>query len=120
LWSIDTQILKQVGAIPFVYSDLVKAFTNFTALLDRYLGVPLPLRWQIGMEQLQGRCLLMLTPTGELAQCGRGCNVERIVREGLYDRGDGPYGSLRPFFEEILARCGLDPVERMKGYPTDT
>jgi hypothetical protein len=119
LWSINTQILKEVGTIPLIPSDLVKAFTNFTALLDRYLEVPLPLRWQIGMEQLKGRRLLMLNSTGQFAQYGRECNVERVVSEGLYERGDGPYASLRPFFAEILARCGLDPVQDMKGYDTN-
>lgn len=119
LWSINTQILNQAGTIPLIPSDLVKAFTNFTALLDRYLEVPLPLRWQIGMEQLKGRRLLMLNPTGQFAQYGRECNVERIVSEGLYERGDGPYASLRPFFDEMVARCGLDPGQQLIGYPTD-
>lgn len=120
LWAVDTQVLSQFGIIPFyIYPDLITAFTNFTALLDRYLGVPLPFRWQIGVEQLQGRHVMMSTPSGQPAYYGRECNVERIVKEGIYDRGDGPRASLRPFFEEILARCDLDPVEYMKAYPTD-
>jgi class 3 adenylate cyclase len=119
LWSVDTQVLKEFGTIPFIYSDIVRSFTNFTALLDRYLGVPLPLRWQIGMEQLQGRRISMQNHAGQWVYYGRECNVERIVKEGTYDRGDGPYASLRPFFDEILARCGLDPAQHMKGYPTD-
>jgi class 3 adenylate cyclase len=82
LWAVDTQILKQFGTIPFIHSDLVTAFKNFTALLDHYLGVPLPLRWQIGMEQLQNRRVEMVTPTGQWSHYGRECTVERIVKEG--------------------------------------
>lgn len=117
LWSVDTQILGQRDTIPFLHSDIVTAFQNFTALLDHYLGVPLPLRWQIGIEQLKGRRVMMLTPAGQWSHYGRECSVERMSR--AYDRGDGAYASLRPFFEEILARCGLDPVDFMKGYPSD-
>ncbi len=119
LWSIDTQLLKEPGELPFTHSDLVKAFQNFMALLDRHLGVPLPFRWQVGIEQIQGRRVLMPTPNGQWWPKGRPCAVDRIVKEGLYERGDGPYASLRPFFEEILARCGVDPREYMKGYPSD-
>ena len=114
LWSIDTQILKQIGTIPFIYSDLVTAFTNFTALLDRHLGVPPPFRWQIGMEQLQGRRVLMPTPTGDWMQLGRECNVERIVRRVCATEATDHTHHFVHYLRKYLPAADLIPLNNSK------
>jgi hypothetical protein len=119
IWAINTHILSDKSVLPFIYDDLINAFQNFYAILQEYLHVPAPYRWQIGIEDVAGRRLLMRTPFGRWAPEGREYSVPTLVGEGMFNRGDSPYRCLRPFFEKIIARAGLDPDEQLKGLPSD-
>lgn len=98
IWAIDTTVLRDKFTLPFIYTDLAKAFQNYYAVFQEYLHVPAPFRWQIGIEDVAGRRLLMMTPFGRWSEEGRVYSVPTLLGEGTFNPGDSPYRCLRPFF----------------------
>lgn len=114
VWTIDSYLLAAAGSqkpstIPLNENAFAKALEGYARFLSR-LGVQPPYRWVAGMEGVRGRALYLPAPSGRMGlPFPRGsCVVEDIVAEGQHVPDVAARHSLRPFFEEIYDKCGLE------------
>ncbi len=115
LWTIDTFPVATIrqhpkAAIPLDEIAFTKKLEEFSTFLER-LGIARPHRWIAGIDGLKGLGLwLPPPPKGHSAfPSPRGnCVVNCVSESGLYMPRASSRESLRPFFEAIYDKCGLE------------
>ena len=114
VWTVDTFLLAATGRqtpplLPLDEEGFARALEDYSKLLSR-LGVQPPYIWIAGMEGIRGRTLHVPPRAGKMASpLSRGtCLVDDVVVEGFHSLGVASKQSLRPFFEKVYARCGLE------------
>lgn len=114
VWTIDSYLLAAMasqtpGVIPLDENAYAKALEEYAEFLLR-LGVQPPFRWIAGLEGVKGRGLYIPAPPGSMSlPFPRGsCVVDNITAEGQHEPGTPARHSLRPLFEEIYEKCGLE------------
>jgi hypothetical protein len=93
------------GTIPLDEPSFATALQNYSTFLKR-LGVEGPYRWIAGIDGIKSRGLwfgrsLFGNPRGERV-------VESVSASGTHAVGNSEVLSLKPFFEAIYDKCGLE------------
>ncbi len=114
VWTIDSYLLGATGdrkprTILLDERAFAKSLNEYAGFLSR-LDVQPPYRWIAGMEGLKGRSLYIPAPPGRTALPfpPGSCVADDIVVEGLHSPDVAARHSLKPFFEEIYDKCGLE------------
>jgi hypothetical protein len=110
VWSVDTDILAwSKNTIRFLESQYAERLQDYANVL-LCLGVQPPFHWIAGMTGVENRCLAIPPAPGKMripGWPGPECLAETITKEGEYDGQQTPVSALKPFFNEIFARCGV-------------
>jgi hypothetical protein len=110
IWSIDTSWLSYPEHhLPFIEERFNMRFTEYARFLEA-LGVTPPYHWAAGVTGVKGRQLDVPVPPGyvRLGRHNSLCLSETIEAEGRYESGQAPSEAMRPFYEKIFEKCGVE------------
>jgi hypothetical protein len=102
VWIINASLDRVPGYVELNEGDFTKTLDGCASFLDR-LGCTKPYWWAVGIEGIQGRQLVIPSPsTRRFGQC----LATNIENEGTYKKDDHATELLRPFFEKVFDQCG--------------
>ena len=110
IWSVDTYTLGAAGQRGIFLENYRPAMEQYAAILKKHLGFDPPYRCVVGMEGVSGRPVWLPHRQGRifLQNPYGACAANIIKRELIYKDSDTPSHTLRPFFEDVLDKCGCD------------
>jgi hypothetical protein len=111
VWTVNTFILSAAEEIPYGEQWFMQSLVMYVNFLKDGLGISPPYRWIAGLEQVKGRRLQLAPPppggSNMFHRAGQ-CVSDDVVSEGIIDPTSDIHLSLKPFFELIYDRCGLE------------
>jgi hypothetical protein len=114
VWTVDSYLVAATRdqtspSIPLDEASFARPLENYSAFLER-LGLEPPYRWIAGIDGIKGRGLHIPAPQGRISPpFPRGsCVVDCVSESGLHTLGDAGKQSLKPFFDAIYDKCGLE------------
>jgi hypothetical protein len=114
VWTVDSYLVAATRdqtspSIPLDENSFARPLENYSAFLER-LGLEPPYRWIAGIDGIKGRGLYIPAPQGRMnLPFPRGsCVVECVSESGLHTPGESARRSLRPFFDAIYDKCGVE------------
>jgi hypothetical protein len=111
VWTINVYPLSAAPEIPYVEQWYVQSLVMYVNFLKDGLGIAPPYRWIAGLEQVKGRRLqLGQAPPGRVnifPSTGQ-CVSDDIVAEGIVHSESDIHLALKPFFDLIHDRCGIE------------
>jgi len=113
VWTVDSYLIaatrdNKPAAIPLDENSFARSLENCSAFLE-CLGVEPPYHWIAGVEGIRGRGLYIPVPQGQmnLPIPHGSCIVDCVSQSGFYAPCESAKRSLRPFFDAIYDKCGL-------------
>jgi hypothetical protein len=111
IWSMDSAILgsfQQKLYMQFLLEKYTSALSRYAIFLQK-LGISPPFQWIAGIDGVKNWELI--TEEGYIPGkifSGPTCMSNRITKTGIFTPEESPKIVLRPFFEEICRKSGVD------------
>lgn len=111
IWTANTFVLSAAPEIPYCEQWFMQSLVLYVNFLKDGLGIPPPYCWIAGLEEVKGRRLQLGQPPpgrANIFQSTGQCVSDDIVADGKSDPASEIHLALKPFFELIYDRCGLE------------